>query len=131
MHSDFARWHASVGIGIDDNKNKARWAGACSLVDAADRELVEGLTRLAFHARQPITPALLQKVREAFSEPDNTFPPEGNDRELEIMAGIVLAVLVEQDLSIAALAALGITTTALAGARKTTLPMECRLRLRN
>jgi hypothetical protein len=124
MHEDFARWHAAIGIGDDQLRRHARWAGVSTIVEAADTQIVEALVRLAFRTRQTAVPASLQKIRQAFKDADETFEMQGNDREVQVLSGTCLAVLMELQDAVAARAALSVTTAALGGARKADVPMD-------
>lgn len=125
MHQDFARWYAAVNLGDDTARRDTRWEGILKVVNAADRITVEALLRLAFGGRAAPAPQAVQSIREAFRSADETFEMSGNSRELQVLAGAALAVLMEDpNKSAGAIAALGVTTASLAGARKSDLPMN-------
>lgn len=124
MHTDFARWHGTVGLGDDQPRRQARWQGLSAIIGEASRGDVEALVRLAFRTRQVPAPSDLQKIRQAFKEADDAFDMHGNDRELQVLAGASLAVLMERGSDIGATAALAVTTTMLGGARAADLPMD-------
>ena len=71
----------------------------------------------------------MQKLRQAFKDADDTFEMTGNDREMQVLAGASLAVLMhsDNDPDVAAAAALATTTTTFGGARKSNLPMDLAL----
>lgn len=124
MHADFPRWYAAVALGDDEARRASRWAGIVAVIESADSHVVEALTRLAFKSRQPPATAPLQKIRDAFRSADATFEMQGNDRELQILAGASLAALMHDGGGNGAEAALAATTTSLVGARKPELPFD-------
>ncbi|MBA4316212.1 MAG: GTPase-associated system all-helical protein GASH [Limnobacter sp.] len=124
MHPDFARWYHAVEIDYDQERRQARWDAVCELRDKADFALVEALIRLAFKTRQLPTSGSLQLMRDVITEQDETFPAQGNDREMQILAGASLAVIMEDEGDVACCAALAVTTTCIAGGRRADLPMD-------
>lgn len=124
VHPDFARWYSSVGLGDEETRRKGRWIGVCLIVERAETPMVEALIRLAFKSKQLAQEALVKQVRAIFKEADETFEMQGNDRELQILAGSSLAVLMDSESDSAAYAALAVTTTAFDGARMSDLPMD-------
>lgn len=126
MHTDFARWYATVGIGDHAAARDARWTGVSAIVQNADRGDVEALTRLAFRSRQAPDADTVQALREQFKAADEAFEMNGNDRELEVLSGATLVAIMEDtaDHDIAAAAALSVTTASMGGARKSPLPMD-------
>jgi hypothetical protein len=125
MHEDFARWYASVSVDDHVSRREARWAGVTKIVEEADRPMVEALLRLAFGGRAMPSADEMASIRQAFRAADETFQMSGNDRELQVLAGSALAVLmVETDGSAGPVAALGSTTAGFKGARDPDLPMN-------
>ena len=124
MHEDFARWYGAVSLGGDQPRRQARWEGVSSIVRDADRNTVEGLLRLAHGSRQAPAAAVVKAIRQAFKATDDAFEMSGNDRELQILAGASLAVLMETNEDVGAVAALSATTAGLGGARQPDLPMD-------
>ncbi len=124
MHEDFARWYGVVSLGEDHTRRAARWKGVSSVVKTAVRSTIETLLRLAHRTRQTPTAAEVQAVRQAFKAADDAFEMSGNDRELQVLAGACLTVLMERDEHVGAAAALAATTAGFGGARKPDLPMD-------
>ena len=124
VHPDFARWYSAVGLGDEESRRKGRGEGVRLVAERADNPMVEVLIRLAFRSRQMASESAVKKIRGILKEADETFEMQGNDRELQILAGASLAVLMESKSESAAYAALAVSTTVLAGARKTDLPMD-------
>ena len=124
MHEDFPRWYGEVNLDDNQAHRQARWEGLSSIVGDADRNTVEGLLRLAHGSRQKPAGDVVETVRQAFKAADDRFEMSGNDRELQILAGACLAVLMETDTHIGAVAALMVTTAGMGDARQPDLPME-------
>jgi hypothetical protein len=125
MHQDFARWYGSVSMGDDTARRIARWQGILNLVGGAEGVEVEALLRLAHGGRAAPNAQAVQAVRQAFKEADDTFEMTGNDRELQVLAGVALVVLMEDlNKELGGNAALASTTAAVGGARKFDLPMN-------
>lgn len=124
MHEDFGRWYGAVSLGGDQPRRQARWEGVSNIVRDADRNTVEALLRLAHRSRQAPAAAVVKTVRQAFKATDEAFEMSGNDRELQILAGACLTVLMEKNKHVGAVAALSVTTAGLGGARRPDLPMD-------
>lgn len=124
VHPDFARWYSAVGLGDEESRRKGRGEGVRLVAERADNPMVEALIRLAFKSRQTALESAVKEIRGIIKEADETFEMQGNDRELQILAGASLAVLMESESESASYAALAVTTTVFAGARKTDLPMD-------
>lgn len=124
MSADFPRWFKEISFGNDQTALEPRWAGVNAVADAADSENIETLIRLAFKSRHPHSASQVQKIRESFKALDATFEMQGNDREVQVLAGASLAVMMERGESYGAEAALMITTTALDGTRQPDLPID-------
>ena len=124
MHEDFPRWYGAVSLDDDQARRQARWEGVSAIVGDADRNMVEGLLRLAHGSRQKPAGDVVEAVRQAFKASDDRFEMSGNDRELQILAGACLAVLIETQTHIGAVAGLMVTTAGMGDARQPDLPME-------
>jgi hypothetical protein len=124
MHQDFPGWYLTVGINEDENRTQLRWEGLQGLISEADNDIIETLLRLAFHSKQRPSTDSVSRFRQFFRGADETFESSGNERELQVLAGAALAVMMESNESMAARAALSVTTTALAGARQPDLPFD-------
>ena len=123
MHQDFARWYSAASLGNDQRRRQARWDGVYRVVSDADRDTVEGLLRLAHRSRKMPT-TVVQAIRLAFKAADDAFEMSGNDRELAILSGACLAVLMQTNQSVGPAAALSATTAGLHGGRRPDLPMD-------
>ena len=122
--TDFARWYQAVELSTDRSSLMARWKGIVAVVKDANSEYVETLIRLVFRSRQTAAEGTKGRIWEAFKNADSGFDIQYNDRELEVLSGASLVALMDKDDDVGALAALAITTTAFAGARKAEVPMD-------
>lgn len=124
MHEDFARWYGAVSLGDDHARRESRWEGVSSIVRDANRSTVEGLLRLAHPSRHLPEADVVEAIRGAFRATDSSFEMSGNDRELQILAGVCLAALMDREEDVGAVAALSATTTGFGGARRPDIPMD-------
>jgi hypothetical protein len=124
MHADFPRWYREVGLGEDRDRLQRRWNGLSSLIPTLDHPAIENVLRLLFHTAHGPAPEAVAKIRKAFKDADELFDTQGNDREVEILCGALLAVLLEKNEDTAAWTALAISTSALNGNRTSQLPMD-------
>lgn len=124
MHPDFPRWYREVSV--EDNREKvhARWSGVVGMIGILDKTKVECLLKIVFQGGGAIPPDVGTNIRSVFKSADDLFDMQGNDREVEVLAGCVLAVLLEQDSNLAGWSALAITTTSLDGTRSAKLPFD-------
>lgn len=125
MHPDFARWHQAIEIGENSERRQKRWSGVLETAASASDGDVETLVRLAYETRQRPGQDADKRLRQYFLEHDESFEMTGNDRELQLLAGASLAVMMEStDYSEAEKAALAVTTTSLENGRHADLPMD-------
>ncbi|WP_160121361.1 GTPase-associated system all-helical protein GASH [Rhodovarius lipocyclicus] len=124
MHADFPRWHTAIGLGDDEARRQARWAGVSTIAADGDSMNIEALLRLAYKSRQPAAAAQVAKIREAYKVADPAFEMSGNDREMQVLAGAALAELMNRGGVAGAEAALAVSGAALGGARKANLPID-------
>jgi hypothetical protein len=110
MHNDFARWYDTVSLGDDEERRKLRWKGVSNAVAEASKVSVEALLRLAYGTQHRPVAAALQAIRDAFKGADAAFGLSGNDRELQVLSGACLVVLMETDEDAGPMAALAATT---------------------
>lgn len=124
MHRDFPRWYAAVEVGSNVERRDARWATVQSLADTADASMVEELVRLAFNTKSRPSRTGLDKIHAAYRQADDTFDSSNTAREMQVLAGATLAVLLEASEESAAIAALSVVTASMEGRRATQLPMN-------
>jgi hypothetical protein len=124
MHPDFPRWYREVGIDENRDRLQRRWAGVSTLVQTMTKKDIENALRITFRAKSVPSADGLANIRRSFKDVDDLFDMQGNDREVEVLCGACLAVLMERDDDRAALGALAVTTAALNGTRAAELPMN-------
>ena len=125
LRNDFPIWYREVSIEADDTRRSLRLDGISLLKKGADRDLTEGLVRIAFGVdRQSPSPVVLDRVNRAFRDKDPTFDPSTSIREVQVLAGACLAEIFNSSDGIGDNAALSVATAALNGVRKPNLPMD-------
>jgi hypothetical protein len=124
MHPDFPRWYREVSVEENRDRIAHRWTGVSKLVADMNLNDAEALLRLVYRAKLRPTADSMARIRKFFKDADDLFDMQGNDREIEVLAGAALAVLLESDADTVAEIALAITTTVLEGTRVAQLPMD-------
>lgn len=124
MHPEFPTWYREVDLGENRDRLQGRWKGVSTVVGQATRADVEALLAIVFRARRPSSIEGLAHIRQQFKNADESFEMSGNNKELEILSGATLAVLLERTDETAAFTALAVTAASLNGARITDLPMN-------
>lgn len=92
MHEYFADWYRPMTFNHDDSKIGLRWQGVETALRDMDLEQFLELIRLAFN-RQLLSAEIESEFRKYFKAADPAFPSAGNELELRVLAGCVLAVL--------------------------------------
>lgn len=86
---------------------------------------IEELVRMAFHTREKFSSEFLEKFRSGLRANDTEFPAYGNDRELEVLAGMTLySVMSSSKIDMPAICALSISSASVGGARSHGLPFD-------
>lgn len=124
MHADFPRWYREVDVEENRDRLQRRWTAISSIVPTLDKPKIETMLRVTFHVKGALTSEAMGTIREAFKIADDLFDMTGNDREVEILCGCILAVLLEGNGRLPPWAALAISTAALNGKRATRLPID-------
>lgn len=122
MLDEFPSWYRPVAFNPDPELIQHRWAGVCAIVKEVTMEDVEAMIRVAFRSRQHADAKSLERIRHHFKQADESFQMNGNDRELEILCGAILAQLCQKCNPPGA--ALAVTTTAVEGGRRPHLPFD-------
>jgi hypothetical protein len=93
LQSFFADWYQKCCPQVTDELLKKRWAG----VEAAGKEFgVDSDLCRIFFGRLSLTSETIQTFRGPFFAADATFPQAKNDLEIKILAGAVIARVLEQ-----------------------------------
>lgn len=125
MHAEFPAWVREFELDKDIDAREKCWAGIVAFVNDLDGDGIENLIRLAFDTRQKASSTFLKEFRAALHDANPEGVVSGNDREMQVLAGCCLVVLLDiDDGGLADLAALAITTTSAGGGRKYKLPMD-------
>ena len=125
MHQHFAKWYADVSVGDDDSRRESRWEGITEMVSNVQFEDLETLLQLCFGVRTKPDAQKTSMLFEPFGKSDPTFDIAENEREVRILAGAALVVLMEDfNQSLGNKAALGVCTAGLCGQRTHDLPQD-------
>jgi hypothetical protein len=124
IHPEFPRWYRTVDLSENRERLGLRYRGVLELIKNPTPSAVESMIRVAFRSKQAASPENIAKIRKCFKGVDDFFDMTGNDRELEILCGAGLALLLEKDGNDSADGAVAVTTTAMNGARSPELPMD-------
>lgn len=95
MHSHFGTWYSQVDFGDSQERLTARWAGVSSLLKKAEYSEYEQLVDVFLQRPGVTVGAAGELIRGAMRKADSTFPPNGNDAELKLLAEIVIALKIE------------------------------------
>lgn len=125
LTAQFPIWYREVSIDADDACRSLRLEAINALTYDADRDLVEGVIRIAFDIeRQGSSQATLDRVHQCFKEKDQTFDPGSAKREVQVLAAAILINMFNQSNRMGDLAALSVTTASINETRKPNLPMD-------
>lgn len=122
VEGEFAGWFATLSVGDDGTLRGLRHKGVLAAVAEADAAAIETWVRLAFKSKRAPSSAAIDAFRVPFGV-DETFPTSGNARELQVLAAICLAQVMETG-NRKATAALAVTTASCQKARGPKLPMD-------
>ena len=122
VEREFAGWFATLSVGDDGTLRGLRHQGVIAAVAQADAAMIETWVRLAFKSKKSPSSAAIDAFRVPFGV-DETFPTSGNARELQVLAAICLAQMMESG-NWNAIAALAVTTASCQRARAPKLPMD-------
>lgn len=108
MEREFNDWYRAAGITPSEDQLKRRWQGVEALATSADQVAVLEWVRL-FYGLPPRQTETGMRLREAFQQPDASFPTQGNDLEVQLLAGAtVVATLTSGTPSVTDAAALAV-----------------------
>lgn len=125
LTDNFPIWYRDVSIDADDTLRSARLEGVKQLTEEADRDLIEGLVRIAFGVnRQEPAQAALDRIHKSFKDTDPTFDVATSTREVQVLAGAALVDLFAGSNHMGDIAALSVSTASVDTARKLDLPMD-------
>lgn len=112
-----------MGIGDTSDVHQRRWTAIATFAASARADAIESLLRLAFQTKQQPDAAFLSGMRDAVRQAD---PPavSPNDHQLTVLAATALVIIMNASTTLAARAALSITTTAGYGRATPDLPMD-------
>jgi hypothetical protein len=124
MHPDFPRWYREVSVEENRDRLQRRWIGVMTIHANLNKVMVGNLLRIVFRAKGGAAPEAITQIRKAFKDADDLFDMDGNDREIEVLSGSILAVALERSDDLSAWTAIAITTSAFNGNRTLQLPLN-------
>ncbi len=89
----FPDWYAEASPTAQNETVSLRWAGVAEAATSFALEEVPDLVRL-FFALPARKDTVAQRARETFQKHDASFRMQGKDRELQVLAGCILAQLI-------------------------------------
>lgn len=98
MHEKFVDWLRPTTFSHDRQTIELRWQGTEAAIESLDSRMGFELVRLVF-GRELESPENLDKFRQNFKSVDETFSTSGNDHELQVLAGCVLAIICTDETS--------------------------------
>ncbi|MFZ0523924.1 MAG: GTPase-associated system all-helical protein GASH [Candidatus Acidiferrales bacterium] len=117
MHSKFAEWYNEISIRPTAETLEARWKAVEVVAAAMKVRKVPELVRVFFNLPGGI--AVVEELRAA-AKTDKTYLTEGDQKELSVLAGGVIAELLRKPSGQADAAALAVTCVEAQGLRKVT-----------
>ena len=92
MHNDFADWYKVSALTIDRDTLQLRWEGVEAVLAEINSETILELVKMVY--KWPLKPSEhIEKFRQYFKTVDVAFQSAGNDKEVQVLAGCVLALL--------------------------------------
>jgi hypothetical protein len=99
MHQNFADWYQPVTFGHDRNTMELRWKGIEAAVEDIDTPQLMELVRFVY-GRPFESTEFMAIFRKYFKDNDSMFQSSGNDQEMLVLAGCVLALCTTEDYDI-------------------------------
>lgn len=125
LADNFPIWYQDVSVDADEARRSVRLEGIDTLTAEADRELIEGLVRIAIGVdRQDPSHDVLARVHKSFKDSDPTFDPVNSAREIQVLAAATLVNLFANSSHQGDIAALSVSTASVDSSRKFDLPMD-------
>ncbi len=91
MHQNFADWYQPVTFKHDPSTIEIRWQGVAAVLKDLSIPTAMELIKLVFGRPRKSSEAETQ-FRQYFKDVDATFQMSGNDQEVQVLAGCVLAL---------------------------------------
>ena len=94
-HKEFASWYASVDLGDAPDRLRARGTGVSLLIESIEYGHCEHLVDVFLGQLDAIDGSGGDLMRTAFTESDVAFPVGGNNAEMEVLAEMTLAIVMD------------------------------------
>lgn len=123
--SDLVKWLAEFKFGGNDESPQLRMEAIDKFVVKIEASDIEHLVRLAFQTKDQPSETFVDNLRTAFQTNDPSFPSYGNDREMVVLAGMILFETMHRSAAeLSAQCALSIATASVEGVRSHQLPAD-------
>lgn len=93
VEAEFPNWYGTLELNDAESKHPLRLKGIAAFVSAAKQADVEALIRLVWNSKQTPDAEVIVRLRKALYEADNAFQMSGNEKEIHLLAGAALAVM--------------------------------------
>ncbi len=114
MHKDFSEWYSTTSFGHDRETLPLRWKGVEAALEEISVATAMELVQTVY--KWPLKPSeLLVSFQQHFKDADEMFLSSGNDKEVQVLAGCVLAMLCVDDEHAMPEAALAVLTASACG----------------
>jgi hypothetical protein len=120
----FPKWYATLELDDGASKYQERLNGLSNFATSAKSDDVEALIRLAWNSRLNPDSGALARFRKALNDADAAFPMAGNDKELRLLAGAALVIMICGSGSVQQLASLMVANAAFLGKRPQKTPVN-------
>lgn len=111
MNEKFSFWYSPMIIGDKKDTIQLRWAGIEKVISKFDLAIMNELINIVFdknHRQEEV----FNSITGCFKETDSTFSDIGNEEEIKILAGSILAQIISTSEKNLRLVSLAILTTA-------------------
>lgn len=131
FRDDFAKWYKTLEIEEDLEKVESRWKGVLTAKTSIVVEDLDALLRIVLRGNQANVAATKQKLIDAFRSVDEYFPLSDNTREIEILTGAIISLILAENTYLSSKLTLAVLSAFLYGNRKPEIPIDITARAAN
>jgi len=122
---EMAKWLAEFDFGGNTELPSLRVEAVEALASSLSVSNIEELVCMAFRTKDKPSSEFMELFRSGLRTNDTEFPAYGNDREMEVLAGMTLySVMVSSKVDMPAICALSIASASVGGARSHSMPFD-------
>ena len=96
MHENFASWYAHVDLGDSPERLEKRWMGIDALLGVLEYTNVSELLEVVLKRPNGAEGPGSTLIRKHLTKADPTFPVQGNDAEMSLLAEVSLAISMDK-----------------------------------